>query len=162
MQVDWELGRFDKAVAKYVALAEHDPSNIVRLNIDRFEELMAERGASKEEIFQYYRRLSQFNPRDDRVLYQIAEYLKDKKRYSEALEFYNRVLEINPEMKEAFGGMGSCYYNLGQPEKALEYFRKGKEAGAFVPDVLIEKLERELPVAAIPSKKDPSGDDAVR
>lgn len=144
MYIDFKLGRLEKGLSKYVALSQQNLPYAVTFNIEEVKSLMRKKGYSKEEIIQTFNNLLQINPEDQMILYEVAEYLKDNRKYQEALEKYIKVLDLNPRMKMAYGGMGSCYYNLGNSKKALECFTKAKEAGYFVPDEFFEKLEREL------------------
>ena len=105
---------------------------------------MKQHGVARETIIQQYNNLLQINPKDYLLFYETAEYLKDTGQYQEALDRYKKVIELHPRMEIVYRGMGSCYYNLGKPETALEYFEKARDAGYYVPDAFFEKLEKEI------------------
>lgn len=144
MYLDFELGRVDEGIARYTFLSQKNLSQQVTFPMLAFAEAMKKRGLAKDEITQTYIRLLKINPKDYILLYEVAEYLKDKARYQEALDTYKRVIELHPHKEVAYVGMGSCYYNLGEAHLALEYFQKAKTAGQYVPEAFFEKLEKEL------------------
>ncbi len=52
----------------------------------------------------------------------VAELLKGEERYSQAIEFYQQVTELDPRNKKAFIGMGECFTAMGQPDSALKAY----------------------------------------
>ena len=104
---------------------------------------MNNQGKTKKEIAKFFQDIIEINPDDYLALFEVAEYEFSNKQYSKALAKYLKILQLSPRMKMVYVNMGSCYYNLGNPDLALEYFKKAKDAGQYVPDVFFEKLERE-------------------
>jgi tetratricopeptide (TPR) repeat protein len=49
----------------------------------------------------------------------------DAQRFAEAIISYQRALDIDPKNVDVRVDMGTCYRGLGQPEKAIEEYRKG-------------------------------------
>lgn len=45
-----------------------------------------------------------------------------KQEYESAIKSYEIAIKYNPDFKEAFFNLGMCYKNLGQIEKALNFF----------------------------------------
>jgi len=48
----------------------------------------------------------------------------DAQRYRNAVQAYTRALELTPENVDVRIDMGTCYRKMGQPEKAVEAYRK--------------------------------------
>ena len=44
--------------------------------------------------------------------------------YNQAIEYYQKVLQLNPNLAEAYYNLGLAYGSLGQYQKAIEYFQK--------------------------------------
>jgi len=61
------------------------------------------------------------------TMYQLGAILAKKGQYKEALPFFQRVTELEPNEAEAYTNLGFCYYNLEQPEKAKEMYLKALE-----------------------------------
>ena len=53
--------------------------------------------------------------------------LFNKHKYEEALEYFDRAIEMNPNMARAYGKRGAVYNRTGLYEKALADFNKGIE-----------------------------------
>ncbi|MFP4082275.1 MAG: tetratricopeptide repeat protein [Candidatus Aminicenantes bacterium] len=49
--------------------------------------------------------------------------LYSQHNYSEALEEYQRVLEENPDLYQAYDKIGLCYYRMGELDKAIQAFK---------------------------------------
>ena len=56
-----------------------------------------------------------------------GDLLISEKRYEEALEAFNKALEINPKNEYALSNKGIALVNLGRYEEALEAFNKALE-----------------------------------
>jgi tetratricopeptide (TPR) repeat protein len=48
----------------------------------------------------------------------------DAARYTEAIVAYRKALDLDPNNVDVRVDMGTCYRNLGQPEKAIEEYRR--------------------------------------
>ncbi len=57
-------------------------------------------------------------------LYHMGRYHHRKTSYTKAIEFYQKVLAINPDYVEAHNGLGVIYSTQGQHQLALEHFQK--------------------------------------
>jgi len=143
MYIDLNVGRIDKVISKYKALSQQELAYLLVFPTEEFGKIMRGRGILEEDIIQTYNNLLNFNSNDFKLLYEIAEYYKNNHKYQEALDNYKKVLDLNSRMEIVYTGMATCYYNLGESDLALEYFRKAKKAGYHVPDIFFEKLEAE-------------------
>ncbi len=52
------------------------------------------------------------NPADADALYLLARTYQERKAYSEAIKYYNQVITLVPDFKEAYQGMADCYQAL--------------------------------------------------
>ncbi len=55
---------------------------------------------------------------------ELGNLLMDSGRFREAIEVYEKILEINPENVDVRVDLGTCYRNSGDPERAIEEYRK--------------------------------------
>ena len=68
--------------------------------------------------------LADQNPKDPDPRLKLANYLYDQKQYSEAIEWYQRSLELDPKNVNARTDLGTAYYYTQRPKDALEQYRK--------------------------------------
>ncbi len=52
----------------------------------------------------------------------VADLLQSEERFSQAIEYYQQVVELDQRNKKAFLGLGQCYKAMGQPDKALKAY----------------------------------------
>jgi len=60
---------------------------------------------------------------------------RDAKFLSQALEYYSRSLEVDPQMLPALNGLAVAYNFAGEPEKSVKYWRKALEINPNFSDV---------------------------
>jgi tetratricopeptide (TPR) repeat protein len=66
-----------------------------------------------------------------------ADALYKDQKYKEALQEYQKVLDAQPELYQAYAKIGLCYYRLEDLDKALVFFQKALEKIPASPDILI-------------------------
>lgn len=64
------------------------------------------------------------NPRDPEAPLRLANVLYDHQRYSDAVEWYQKALKLDPKNVNARTDLGTCFFNLGQPKQALAEYRE--------------------------------------
>ncbi len=64
------------------------------------------------------------NPKDPEAALKLANYLYDQHQYDKSLEWYQRVLGLDPKNVNARTDLGTAYFYLGRPKDALEQYRK--------------------------------------
>jgi|WetSurSiteA1Bulk_404760.scaffolds.fasta_scaffold00278_3 cytochrome c-type biogenesis protein CcmH/NrfG len=64
------------------------------------------------------------NPQDVRAWIQFGNLLMDSARFPEAIDAYQKALNLAPGNVDVMVDMGTCYRNTGQPQKAVEAYRK--------------------------------------
>jgi adenylate cyclase len=53
-----------------------------------------------------------------------GQVLRVERRFDDAMTEYERTLALNPTIAEAYGGLGATYSDIGQYQKAIEFFDK--------------------------------------
>ena len=79
-----------------------------------------------EEAIETYKTLNAFNE-DARNYLKIGVCNYNKKNLEEAINNYNKAIELNPVYTEAFFNKGICLSNLNKKEEAIEVFNKAIE-----------------------------------
>lgn len=69
--------------------------------------------------------------------FSAADALYKDQKYQEALREYQRVLEAQPELSQAYAQIGLCYYRLDDLDNALAFFEKALDKIPASPDILI-------------------------
>lgn len=64
------------------------------------------------------------NPKDSEVRLKLANFLYDQRQYAQAIEWYQRALELDPKNVNARTDLGTTYYYTGHPQEALREYRK--------------------------------------
>jgi len=64
------------------------------------------------------------NPKDVETKLKLADYLYDQKQYPNAIEWYQRVLELDPKNVNARTDLGTAYFYSGRPQDALREYDK--------------------------------------
>lgn len=70
----------------------------------------------------------QADPNNGRLYIQTGDLLFDGQRYEQALTYYEKAIAILGEQANVLTDMGVVYRRLGQPQKAVEYFKKAQKA----------------------------------
>jgi len=64
------------------------------------------------------------NPKDTDTRLKLANFLYDQKQYSQAIEWYQRALELDPKNVNARTDLGTAYFYTGRPQDALREYDK--------------------------------------
>ncbi len=86
---------------------------------------------SNESIFFQVKQELAKNPNDPDALYHLADLYDRNNQYPEAIETYQKVVKLKPDMGYAYFKMGTAYDRLNQPEKAVSIL---KEAAKHMPN----------------------------
>lgn len=93
-----------------------------RLYIEASYAGAVEKDAQKR--FRLLKQLAEKYPKEERVHYDLAAYFRGKKMFQEALEEYQKALELDPSYGYALNDLGYLYSDMGNYEKAIECFKK--------------------------------------
>ncbi len=72
----------------------------------------------------FYTEEASQNANDPAPRLKLADFLYDKKRYSEAIPWYRQSLALDPRNADAQTDLGTCYFSLGHPHQAIAQFNK--------------------------------------
>jgi len=64
------------------------------------------------------------NPRDVNALIQLGNLYYDNNKYSDAVQWYGKALEIDPNNISVRTDRGTCYWSMGQADAAIAEFQK--------------------------------------
>ncbi len=64
------------------------------------------------------------NPKDPGAALKLANYLYDQHQYDKSIEWYQRVLALDPKNVNARTDMGTAYFYTGRAQDALQEYRK--------------------------------------
>jgi tetratricopeptide (TPR) repeat protein len=71
------------------------------------------------------------NPADANAEYRLGTIYSLRKDYRTAIQHYSRALQRQPENAHAEQELGWAWFNLGEPEKALEYLLAANRLDPF-------------------------------
>jgi len=80
-----------------------------------------------EEVTALKQRLQE-DPRDPQVLTRLANVYHDVGMWPQAVEYYERALDVMPGDSNLMTDMGVCYQGMQQFDRALEMFTRAQEA----------------------------------
>ena len=66
----------------------------------------------------------------------MGNFLFDSEHYSEAIEYYQKAIELNPKDADIIVDLGVCYFNLQDLPRAKEYFLKALKINDKHPNAL--------------------------
>jgi len=78
----------------------------------------------QEKRFHILKQIAKKYPREKGVHSDLAYYFTNKQLFHEAIEEYNKVLELDPNDGNALNSIALIYADMGDFEKAIEYFKR--------------------------------------
>ena len=115
-------GKYDLSIKAYDEL-EKKVGVIDQISVEK-EQIYQQAGKKKEALAEL-EKLIKSNPNEPRYYGLLADYYLAEKDEANALKYYNKILEIDPENGFVMFSLASYYKNKGDKEKAWEYVRKG-------------------------------------
>ena len=107
----------------------------------------------------------QEDPQDFEALVQLAGIYQQVEMWKQAIEFYEKALEINPDRAGLLSNLGMCYRGTGAYERALELFAQAYRTDptywqsqfntAVVTGFSLGRFDRALEVVAALEEMDP-------
>jgi tetratricopeptide (TPR) repeat protein len=64
------------------------------------------------------------NPQDAEVRLKLANYLYDHQQWQQAIEWYQKALQLDPKNVSARTDLGTAYFSSGHPQEALQEYRQ--------------------------------------
>ncbi len=71
------------------------------------------------EVIQFFKDAAAHNPADPAPRLKLANFLYDRRRYTEAIPWYQKALQRSPADADARTDLATCYFNLGDSRQAL-------------------------------------------
>lgn len=74
---------------------------------------------------QYFNNALRINPKSTEVVYLVGKFYQDTKKFKQAVDTYQKLLQMDPNHKHALYNLGAIEYVAGKDrEKAMSYFTK--------------------------------------
>ena len=143
MYAHFDLGNIDKGVEHYQLLAK---LKLEKQHYSFPREIVEDmtRDMEEEEVLHLCNKYLSMNPTDTMLREKLVGIYKRRKEYDKAKRELDILLKYGGEEGSIYFDLGTCHYNLGHLQEALEYFLKAKQSGLSVPEVVFEKVKREL------------------
>ncbi len=119
-KVEWLINKNEKDTTKIIA--ESVKANRKKLKSTLFDLFANIYGALEMEnyAYQYYLKAMTAAPKDNRILYNFANYLQQKKSTDLARYYLEKIIAEQPEHGHARWGLARLYSDIGEYEKAME------------------------------------------
>ncbi|MEW6054238.1 MAG: glycosyltransferase [Nitrospirota bacterium] len=94
--------------------------------IHHYGKLMKHHVLAKGELYYQMgrKKLSKQGEKDPVALYELAVQASELEKFDEALEYWQQLIAIRPDIGKAYYGLGTSYYSLGRYEEALSSYKK--------------------------------------
>ncbi len=76
------------------------------------------------------------NPRDVSALIQLGNLYYDNNKFSDAVQWYGKALEIDPNNVSVRTDRGTCFWSMGQADAAIAEFQKSLQVNPTHPQTL--------------------------
>jgi tetratricopeptide (TPR) repeat protein len=123
--VHMEQGQYDEAISLYRKVVELNPSSVEA----RFR--MAEAFQTldmPDYAFEAFQETVRLDPRHFQALHGLGHiYLTSRKKPSIAVDFFQQALDVEPSHAASMVSLGDAYMQLGQPDRALQFFERKLE-----------------------------------
>jgi choline-sulfatase len=116
-----DLGRHAEAAASFEAAAKADPTNA-----EYWVNVGNARGASGDRIRAgaAYRRAAELNPRSADAANGLGVLLVQDRRPADAIPWFERALQVAPDLVQARLNLGIAYQEVGQRDRAAQAYRE--------------------------------------
>lgn len=86
--------------------------------------------------WQALRQKAEANPRDPKPALELANFLYDHQRWSDAIPWYERALELEPRNTDARTDFATCLHQAGRFDEALKEYQRALELEPDKPQAL--------------------------
>jgi tetratricopeptide (TPR) repeat protein len=115
-------GKYDLSIKAYDEL-EKKVGVMDQISVEK-EQIYQQAGKKKEALAEL-EKLIKSNPNEPRYYGLLADYYLSEKDEANALKYYNKILEIDPDNGFVLFSLASFYKMKGDSQKAWEYVQKG-------------------------------------
>jgi Fe-S cluster biosynthesis and repair protein YggX len=109
-----------------------------------------------------FRKMATDDPDNELGHFRLGQLLMEDGQHAEAVQSFERTLELSPQFSKVFQLIGECYVKLGQRDKAVEVLTKGwhtaDERGDRMPRDAMAKLLTDLG-APVPQRQAAAADE---
>jgi len=81
-----------------------------------------------EKRLRIYKELAEKYPKEKEAHYELGFYYQNRGMFEEAIEEYQKALQLDPNMGHVLNQLGYTYSDMGDYEKAIYYFKRYAEA----------------------------------
>ncbi len=122
-----DVGAAEKALAVLRAGRLHHPDDFWLNDALGWLSLDARKPPRYDDALRYFTAALAVRPTSTRMHRTVADVLREKKAFQEAIDEYSKAIEFNPEEAQAWEMRGRSYAELGQHDKALADLSKAIE-----------------------------------
>ena len=138
-------GRYEKAIDVFAQAVALNPASSQAAELHFLMGLAAEENGQPETAG-YYMRAFELDPHHTKAIRRLAHLRLEQQHYDEALELFQRLIDINPGDAVAYGNMGIVFFYLGRNDEALRSFDQALSRDPTLEDV---RANREAVLKAI-------------
>jgi tetratricopeptide (TPR) repeat protein len=107
---------------------------------------------NNEQLLAMFKQALEKNPNDPTLLTKYANFLFDLGKYAEAVEWFEKVVALQPDNLDAKTDLGTAYWNAGQKDKAMATYQSAlavdpKHMSTLHNIVIVRLEERNVPAA---------------
>jgi tetratricopeptide (TPR) repeat protein len=128
-------GKYDEAIRAYNVLEQKIGIND-QISSEKEQVFLA--AGKPQEAEQELKKLIDSNPGEPKYYGLLADFYLSQKNDADALKYYNKILEIDPENGFVLFSLASYYHQKDDKEKAWEYLKKGFENKTVEVDTKIQ------------------------
>ena len=140
-----KTGDYEKAIALMRSILEIDPENAEAMNFIGYT--YADRGIHLDEAEKLILEALRLKPGSGHIMDSLGWVYFRQERYNQALEYLEKAFELMTNDPVVAEHLGQAYEKTGQPDQAIEMYRKALEKDPDNEDIIrrIESLEGKQP-----------------
>ena len=115
------LGRYEEAIDALAQAAALDPASTQATELYFHMGQAAQKNGQPETAAGYYIHALELDPHHAQALHWLAMLRAKQQRFAEALELFQRLIDIDPSDAVAHGDMGLVLFHLGRSDEALQH-----------------------------------------
>lgn len=100
------------------------------------EQKLEQERAELERRGEMFRQVLEIDPEDTLALHGMGGILMEKKNYTEALGYLEKVIQADPKYSVAYLALGKCYLELADTARAKDIFSRGIQVAAQKGDLM--------------------------
>lgn len=143
MHLYFEVEDINKGIHYYELLSSIRPGKR-RYSFQRKTVHKIIKNMTTDEKVDFCTKYLKMNPTDIILRDILVDIYKEQKKWEKAKHELEMMLEYGENSGDVYFNLGTCYYNLDCPEKAMEYFLLAKKSGTYVPEAFLDDLRKEI------------------